>query len=296
MFERYTEKARRVIFFARYEASQFGSPHIDSEHLLLGLIREDKPLIRTALPNLESPGKQLRAEIEAGIGHRPRISTSVEMPLSQECKHILNFAAEEAERLAEKGIATHHLLLGILDEGTCTAARILLRHGAVAADVRQKITTNPTDDPLHTPSRKQVLYASRVRSHAGLGIALDAFLKAWAARDAKRIAELFMPHGQLWDITGGLWHSLVQIERGLVAHFSVIEPAEAAPDVRDIKMVTAGAAVMTLVWEPRGEAKQHNTEALRMVLVFCEVDPQWQIVSAHLAVVPPRASAVAHQA
>ena len=270
MFERYTERARRVIFFARYEASQYGSPYIESEHLLLGLAREDKALIRVVLPDLESPGKTIRAEIEAVIGPRPRISTSVEMPLSQECKHILNFAADEAETLAEKGIATHHLLLGILDEGTCTAARILTQHGAVATDVRQKTATNPTDDPLHTPSRKQVLYASRVRSHAGLGIALDAFLKAWAARDTKRIAELFMPHGQLWDITGGLWHSLVQIERGLVAHFSVIEPAEAAPDVRDIKMVTANVTIVTLVWDPKGEPQQSNAAALRFVLILRE--------------------------
>lgn len=293
MFERYTEKARRVIFFARYEASQYGSSYIDSEHLLLGLAREDKELIRTALPSLESPFKVIRAQIEAAMERRPRISTTAEVPLTQECKNILNFAFEEADRLGQKQVATDHLLLGILREEKCTAARILLQHGAVAADIRQKIATNPTDDALHTPSRTPVFHANRARSHAGLGIAIDAFLKAWAARDAKAVAELFMDHGQLWDINGALWHSLVQIERGLSAHFSAIEPAQAPPDVRDIKLVTAAAAVVTLVWEPRGELKQHNTAALRMVLVLCEVDPQWRIVSAHLAAVPPGASVAA---
>jgi ATP-dependent Clp protease ATP-binding subunit ClpA len=95
MFERYTEKARRVIFFARYEASQYGSPSIESEHLLLGLMREDKAIPRS---HIES----IRKEIESHIRIRERISTSVEVPLSQECNGILNYAAEEAERLGDK--------------------------------------------------------------------------------------------------------------------------------------------------------------------------------------------------
>jgi ATP-dependent Clp protease ATP-binding subunit ClpA len=80
MFERYTEKARRAIFFARYAASQYGSPYIESEHLLLGLLRED----RAPASYIES----IRREIESGITIRERISTSVEVPLRQECKRI----------------------------------------------------------------------------------------------------------------------------------------------------------------------------------------------------------------
>jgi ATP-dependent Clp protease ATP-binding subunit ClpC len=76
MFERYTEKARRVIFFARYEASQYGSSSIESEHLLLGLMRED----RAPGSHIES----IRKEIEFHIKIRERISTSVEMRLSEE--------------------------------------------------------------------------------------------------------------------------------------------------------------------------------------------------------------------
>jgi ATP-dependent Clp protease ATP-binding subunit ClpC len=82
MFERYTEKARRVIFFARYEASQYGSPYIETEHLLLGLIREDKALANRFLrtDTIESVRKEIES---AGITIRERISTSVEVPLSQ---------------------------------------------------------------------------------------------------------------------------------------------------------------------------------------------------------------------
>src|SRR5881397_1641271 len=77
VFERYTEKARRVIFFARYEASQYGSPYIETEHLLLGIMREDRALVKQFLgqSNAES---EIRAEIEKHIPPRERISTSVE--------------------------------------------------------------------------------------------------------------------------------------------------------------------------------------------------------------------------
>lgn len=76
MFERYTEKARRVIFFARYEASQYGSSYIETEHLLLGLLRGDQVLTRTFLgqSNIQV---EIRAEIERHITRRERIPTSV---------------------------------------------------------------------------------------------------------------------------------------------------------------------------------------------------------------------------
>ena len=113
MFERYTEKARRVIFFARYEASQFGSPYIETEHLLLGLLREDKALTNRFLRSHASV-ESIRKQIEAHTTIREKVSTSVDLPLSNECKRVLAYAAEEAERLGHKHIGTEHLLLGLL--------------------------------------------------------------------------------------------------------------------------------------------------------------------------------------
>lgn len=292
MFERYTEKARRVIFFARYEASEYGSAYIESEHLLLGLARENKELIRTALPNLDSPGKTIRAEIEARIGRRPRISTSVEMPLTQECKHILDFAAEEAERLAQKYVGTDHLLLGILREGTCAAARILTHHGASADELRHKIAEHPSDHIAGGASSNIRYQSPYARSQVPLGEAVDSFLKAWGAGDAKAVADLFAGHGQLWDIHGELWHFRAQIENGVAAHFNSAKSTDVAPDVRDIKMAAANVAVVTLVWAPKGEAEQPNAASLRIVLVLRE-DTHWRIVSAHFASLPPGASTTA---
>ena len=96
MFERYTEKARRVIFFARYEASQFGSPYIETEHLLLGLIREDKTLANRFLRS-HAALDSIRKQIEAHTTMREKVPTSVDLPLSHECKRVLAYAAEEAD-------------------------------------------------------------------------------------------------------------------------------------------------------------------------------------------------------
>lgn len=124
MFERYTEKARRIIFFARYEASQFGSRTIEAEHLLLGLTREDRPLA-IALLKTEAAIDSIRQQIEAHVTKRAQISTSVDLPLSPECKRMLAYGAEEAERLNHRHITPAHLLIGILRESSSLAASML---------------------------------------------------------------------------------------------------------------------------------------------------------------------------
>src|SRR6476661_8758577 len=114
MFERYTEKARRVIFFARYEASQFGAPAIEPEHLLLGLMREDKTLTGRFFPRAQVSIESIRKEIEGRTLLREKISTSVELPLAPETKRVLAYAHEESDRLQHRHIGTEHLLLGLL--------------------------------------------------------------------------------------------------------------------------------------------------------------------------------------
>jgi uncharacterized damage-inducible protein DinB len=138
MFERYTEKARRVIFFARYEASQFGSPYIESEHLLLGILREDKVLSRRFL-RAHASVESIRKQIEGHTTIREKVSTSVDLPLSNECKRVLAYAAEEAERLSHKHIGTEHLLLGLLREEKCFAAEILEERGLRLPAIREEL-------------------------------------------------------------------------------------------------------------------------------------------------------------
>ncbi len=138
MFERYTEYARRVIFFARYEASQFGSDLIEPEHFLLGLFREDPALMRRFIPGVTvDTVDTIREQIERETAPRPKGSTSVDMPLSHALKRVLAFGAEEAERMHHSHIGTEHLLLGLLREPTI-ASRILESHGITLEGARQR--------------------------------------------------------------------------------------------------------------------------------------------------------------
>jgi hypothetical protein len=145
MFERYTEKARRTIFFARYEASQFGSPYIETEHLLLGLLREDKALTSRFLRSHASV-ESIRRQIEGHTMFREKVSTSVDLPLSERCKRVLVYAAEEADLLSHKHIGTEHLLLGLLREEKSFAAEILHERGLTLDRLREELAKEPMED------------------------------------------------------------------------------------------------------------------------------------------------------
>ncbi len=139
MFERYTERARRVLFFARYEATQLGSSSIETEHLLLGLIREGKGLTSRIFARSSLSLESIRKEIEGRTVFREKVSTSVDIPFSPETRHVLQFAAEEADRLLHTYIGTEHLLLGILREERSVAATILYEKGMRLTSVRDDI-------------------------------------------------------------------------------------------------------------------------------------------------------------
>ena len=139
MFERYTERARRVLFFARYEASQLGSISIETEHLLLGLIREGKGLTSRIFARSHLSLEGIRKDVEGRTVFREKVSTSVEIPFSTETTRVLQFAAEEADRLLHNYVGTEHLLLGILREERCVAASILVEKGMRLNAVREDI-------------------------------------------------------------------------------------------------------------------------------------------------------------
>jgi hypothetical protein len=131
-FWRYIEQSKRAIFFARYEASQTGSGFIEPEHLLLGILRSDEELalrLFKTKENIESIGRQVRTTFP----FRRKISLSVDLPLSFECKRMLAYGAEEAERRNARYIEPQHLLLGLLRDENCAVAKIVLERGVVAS-------------------------------------------------------------------------------------------------------------------------------------------------------------------
>ncbi|MEQ1644423.1 MAG: ATP-dependent Clp protease ATP-binding subunit, partial [Pyrinomonadaceae bacterium] len=141
MFERYTERSRRVIFFARYEALQYGSQTIAPEHILLGLMREDKTLSARFLSfrhvlTVDS----IRRDIEERIVLRDRIPQSSELHLSAATKQILFYASDESRQLKNRHIGPEHILLGIVREEKSIASEILFGYGLRLNDIRDEMS------------------------------------------------------------------------------------------------------------------------------------------------------------
>jgi ATP-dependent Clp protease ATP-binding subunit ClpC len=154
MFERFTESARRVLFFARYEVSQLGATSIEPEHVLLGLIRENKGIVARILALSEVSPDDIRRQIESRSTFREKIATSVEIPFSVETKRVLQFTAEEADRLGHSYIGTEHLLLALLREERSAAASILTTLGLRLDEVRRttaELSAEPSTAPVSLP-------------------------------------------------------------------------------------------------------------------------------------------------
>lgn len=191
MFERYTENARRAIFFSRFEASQFGSGLIEPEHLLLALLREATGPAYRLLRSLPA-AEGIRSAIQGKIAPVEKTSSSVDIPLSPACKRVLAFASEEAERLTNSNIDTEHLLLGILREEKSVAAALLRERGLNLEFVRER-----THQSAHSIS-------------AGAPVLLIALEKWLAAREAS---------GGEWTIE---WR---QVGNG-ISHFAIYRVSE----------------------------------------------------------------------
>ena len=182
MFERYTERARRVLFFARYEASQLGSISIETEHLLLGLIREGKGLTSRIFARSHLSLENIRKEIEGRTVFREKVSTSVEIPFSAETKRVLQYAAEEADRLLHNYIGTEHLLLGILREERSVAASILTEKGMRLNTVRPSISFRMFSRDRCDRAKMRLVrpFPSRMRPSSKCSVSIE-MLPSWLA-------------------------------------------------------------------------------------------------------------------
>ena len=142
MFERFTEGARRTVFFARYEGHHVGQPHIGTEHLLLGILREDKALIRQVLLNVdyESAHRDIAARVMAP---KSKLSVSVDLPLTEDAKLALTYAMEEADRLNHRHIDTGHLLLALMRDKKFPSAKLLAQLGATLESLRKRVEVLP---------------------------------------------------------------------------------------------------------------------------------------------------------
>jgi ATP-dependent Clp protease ATP-binding subunit ClpC len=138
MFERFTERARRVIILAQEEAKRLNHSAVGTEHILLGIVREGEGVASKVLESLNISPERVRAEIESAIGRGER-TPHEEVTFTPRAKKVLELALDEARRLGHNYIGTEHLLLGLIREGEGVAARVLEAMGADLERVRSQV-------------------------------------------------------------------------------------------------------------------------------------------------------------
>lgn len=165
MFERYNEPARRSLFFSRYEASMLGSLRIGTEHLLLGVLKERDPLITHLLGTVSVTGDALRQIVyaRAGASAAP-LNVSVEIPFNSEAKDVLQYAAEEADRLLHRHIGPEHLLLGLLRLEGGLAWDLLRESGLALTPVREALVMHQSATAPPSPQIAAMISAMLERS------------------------------------------------------------------------------------------------------------------------------------
>jgi ATP-dependent Clp protease ATP-binding subunit ClpA len=138
VFERFTDRARRVIVLAQEEARMMNHNYIGTEHILLGLIHEGEGLASLVLDSCGVDLDQVRAFIEREVGNGPK-SPGGHIPFTPRAKKVLELSLREALQLRHNYIGTEHILLGLIREGEGLAAQALADAGADLADVRQRV-------------------------------------------------------------------------------------------------------------------------------------------------------------
>jgi hypothetical protein len=267
MFERYTEKARRVIFFARYEASNYGSHYIESEHLLLGLLREDHSLARW-FPGDKNVEPDIRAEIERRITRGERISISVEVPLTAECKRILNLAGEASERLGHRAVETEHLLIGILRVEESLAAQILIARGLNPKPIQEQLAK--------APSAK---YQSKATISASL--TLDSFLAGLKWLKSEELISFFAKNAHFIDASGKQWNR-EEMYRGFETLFAPYAKNNASYVVEATLAESSDVFVANVLWKNALLASEQRTWMHRMSIVLIPEAEEWRILLAQV--------------
>ncbi len=274
VFERYTEKVRRVIFFAGYEASQYGSPVIAPEHLLFGLLREDRALLHRFVGGVDLEG-EIRTAIERVIIRGKMISTSVEVPLNAEARQILQFAGEEAERLGNRHVGTEHMLLAILRLPDWVAATPLIARGAKADAIRQQIALS-----LGEATASRVAFPAPT---AEAQLTLDAFLAGLQGGcGPQQLGAFFDERGQFIDSSGKRWIGRKEIEKGAETFLAPFAKRNARFSLEGITQGPSQALVASVLWEFAAVSGGRSKSMLRMSIVLASAGAEWSIVLSQL--------------
>jgi len=139
MFERFTDRARKVMALANQEAQRFNHEYVGTEHLLLGLVKEGSGVAANCLKNMNIDLKKIRIEVEKIVKSGPQMVTMGKLPQTPRAKKVIEFAIEEARMLGHNYVGTEHLLLGLLREQDGVAAQVLMNLGLRLDEVREEV-------------------------------------------------------------------------------------------------------------------------------------------------------------
>ena len=139
MFERLTDRARKVMALANQEAQRFNHEYIGTEHILLGLVKEGSGVGANVLKNLDIDLRKVRLEVEKLVKSGPDMVTMGKLPQTPRAKKVIEYAIEEARNLNHNYVGTEHLLLGLLREHDGVAAQVLMNLGLKLEEVREEV-------------------------------------------------------------------------------------------------------------------------------------------------------------
>ena len=139
MFDRFTDRAKKVMSFARQEAQKFNHEYLGTEHILLGLVQEGSGVAANVLKNMGIDLDKIRTEVEKIVKTGPNVVTMGQLPFTPRAKKVLELSMEEAGNLGHNYIGTEHLLLGLIKENEGIAAQVLMNLGVKLEDVREEV-------------------------------------------------------------------------------------------------------------------------------------------------------------
>lgn len=284
MFERYTEEARRVIFFGRYEASNYGSRYIETEHLLMGVMRERRDALTKWFPGEKNIEAKIRDDIDKKVSRGERIATSVEIPLTMECQKILQLAAEAADRLGRRQVQPEHFVIAILQVESCLAAQILRARGLTSSDVEKQLERQSRLGS----TRISLLRENDVRTaESGAQWTLKEFLEGLKSLAAGELVRFFAKDAQFIDASGKRWRH-GEIENDAEMLFAGYAKKNAFYVVEGTVAETREMFIATVLWKNAVPASEERAWIHRMTFLLRLEGDDWKLVM--VQVTPVQAS------
>ena len=194
MFERFTDRARKVMALANQEAQRFNHEYIGTEHILLGLVKEGSGVGANVLKNLDVDLRKVRLEVEKLVKSGPDMVTMGKLPQTPRAKKVIEYAIEEARNLNHNYVGTEHLLLGLLREHDGVAAQVLMNLGLKLEEVREEVLNLLGAGVESEEPQQQEKSGSGNSKKKSQTPALDSF-----GRDLTELAK----EGQLDPVIGG---------------------------------------------------------------------------------------------